>query len=282
MNGMKIVIDALAAKAEQAARQSARPEHLESDGLLHCDRCGGATQSRITILGELRTVRCICECEKKKLEDERKELLRAEQVQRIARLRASGFDKADMQEWTFDADDGQQPELMRAARKYCQEFNQFKTKGKGLLLYGTIGTGKTFTAACIANELISNGWPVLMTNFGRIINRMQERFEGRQEYLDSLNNYSLLIIDDLAAERDTEFMNEAVFSVIDTRYRAGLPLIITTNLQVSEMISEQAISKQRIYSRILERCHPIEVKGSDRRTEAAVSDYAETSRLLGL
>jgi DNA replication protein DnaC len=77
-------------------------------------------------------------------------------------------------------------------------------------------------------------------------------------------------------------MNEIVYSVIDARYRAALPLIVTTNISMQEMMNVTEISRQRIYSRILEKCHPIAVTGADRRKQSALSDYAEMNKLLGL
>lgn len=267
-------------KAEQNA--AGKKEHLGADGLLYCDICGEPTQCRVHVFGEERTVRCICQCDKDKLAEEEAQKARAEKLRRIERLRIEGFDRSEMQRWTFAADDQQQPKLRKAMQAYAENFYEFKESGKGLLLFGDVGTGKTFAAACVANALIDKGIPVLMTNFSRIINRIQSSFDGRQEFIDSLSGFDLLVIDDLAAERNTEYMNENVYAIIDARYRAGLPMIITTNLSAKTMMQEQDAARKRIYSRILERCHPIEVKGADRRVKAAISDFAEMNRKLGL
>ena len=65
-----------------------------------------------------------------------------------------------------------------------------------------------------------------MTNFSRILNALSGLYsEEKNQYIDSLNQYSLLIIDDLGIERSTEFALEQVFNVIDSRYRSKLPLI---------------------------------------------------------
>ena len=87
-------------------------------------------------------------------------------------------------------------------------------------------------------------------------------------------------LDDLETERNTEFVNEVTFEVIDGQYRAGKPLIITTNLTRKDMISAPDITKKRIYSRILEKCYPVEVNGNDRRKISLASDYAEMKKLL--
>lgn len=275
------VINEIAENAERNAK--GRKEHLNGfDGLLHCDICGDAVQTRVELFGEIKTVRCICQCDKARLAAEKAQAEQAELARRIQQYRADGFDRAEMGRWTFDTDDHKQPQLLRAMRAYADGFDDFKAAGKGLLLYGSVGSGKTFAAACVANALIDKGIPVLMTNFSRIINRIQASFDGRQEYIDSITAYPLLIIDDLAAERNTEFVNEVVFSVIDARYRTGLPLIITTNIDHETMMNETDIARRRIYSRIIERCHPIKVSGADRRAKAAVADFAEMQKRLGL
>lgn len=89
----------------------------------------------------------------------------------------------------------------------------------------------------------------------------------RDDYLDSLESYDLLIIDDFGTERDTEYMNEIVFQVIDARYRSGLPMILTSNITAEELGRPDDIKNQRIYSRILDRCIPIEFTGKDRRRD---------------
>ena len=75
-----------------------------------------------------------------------------------------------------------------------------------------------------------------MTNFSRILNTLTGmHFEDRNQFINSLNRYSLLIIDDLGIERNSDFALEQVFNVIDSRYRSKKPLIITTNLTLSEL-----------------------------------------------
>ena len=280
MDGIKNVFDTIAKSAEETAK--GRKEHLGADGLLVCDECGTPTECRVEVFGQERKVRCICKCDQARLDAEKRQKEQEQRRQRIERLRIQGFDRAEMQRWTFDTDDGQQPQVRQAMRVYADGFEGFRESGSGLLLYGSVGTGKTFAAACVANALIDRGVPVLMTNFSRIINRIQSSFEGRQEYLDSFSDFDLLIIDDLSAERQTEFVNEIVYSVIDARYRTGLPMIITTNISARDMERETDLARQRIYSRILERCHPIKVEGGDRRKKAMRDGFAEMQRRLGL
>ena len=89
-----------------------------------------------------------------------------------------------------------------------------KANASGLLIWGDVGTGKSFFAGCIANALLEKGIPVLMTNFSRILNTLTGmHFEDRNQFINSLNRYSLLIIDDLGIERNSDFALEQVFNV---------------------------------------------------------------------
>ena len=107
-----------------------------------------------------------------------------------------------------------------------------------------------------------------MTNFSRILNTLTGmHFEDRNQFINSLNRYSLLIIDDLGIERNSDFALEQVFNVIDSRYRSKKPLIITTNLTLSELNNAADIAHKRIYDRILERCIPVRINNRNIRQD---------------
>lgn len=279
-NAFENIIEQLEKKSEEASK----PENGDfvQDGLLYCGKCFTPKQCRIVLFGVERTPYCLCKCAAEARDKEQAEYKRREKLQEIQKLRRLGFPDVDMIRWTFDNDDGTNEKLSTAARNYVANFEEMKKRGKGLLLFGKVGAGKTFAAACIANALIDSGVPCLVTNFARLVNTISGMYDGKQDYIDGLNRFDLLVIDDLASERDTEYMGEIVQNIIDSRYRAGLPLIITTNLTAEELKHPSEIRKQRIYSRLFEMCVPVEVIHKDRRKEKLITDYDEMNELLGL
>ena len=157
-----------------------------------------------------------------------------------------------------------------SARAYVENWKEAYKSNIGLLLFGDVGTGKSFFAGCIANALLDQDVPVLMTNFPTILNRLTGMFsEDRSEFIASFDEYDLLIIDDLGVERSTEYAMEQMFFVIDSRYRSRRPMIITTNLKLAELKNPPDLAHARIYDRILERCAPILFDGKNFREENA-------------
>ena len=287
----------------------------EADGLLYCGICHTKKQTEIELFGEVHKPFCVCKCEAEKIERENAERKRRElesdyRVQksvvdskykllswlnarnysispmlaseRIKLMREVCFSEDDLSGWTFANADSESEKAIIAARNYVDKFDTFKEQGKGIVFYGDVGTGKSFAAACIANALIDRGILVHMTNFARIANTVQGLFEGRQEYYDSFNRFPLLILDDLAAERKTEYMQEIVFQIIDARIRSGRPLIVTTNLTSEELKRPSEIAYKRTFSRLLEMCHPVKVEGADKRKLKLKSNFEAMNNLLGI
>ena len=276
---MQPIIDSMV-KASEALKDA--EDYIGPDGLVWCGKCNTPKQTRVEFMGKIRTPYCLCKCMTEKRDAEEAAWRRQQELDRVRRMRRMGFPDAEMARWTFERDDHQNEHLSTVAHKYVDNFSEMRKRGKGLLLFGDVGRGKSFMAACIANALIDQGHPCLVTNFARLTNTLHGMYSGKQEYIDGLDNFELLVIDDLASERDTEYMQETVTSIIDARYRSGKPLIITTNLTAQELKSPTDMRKQRIYSRLFEMCVPFEVQGQDRRKQRLKSEYDEMADLLGL
>lgn len=144
-------------------------------------------------------------------------------------------------------------------------------KNIGVLLFGPVGAGKSFAASCICNELLERRVSVAATSFARVLNVLQNNFVGRQEALDRLGRFQLLFIDDLGAERGSEFSLEQVFAAIDSRYRAQKPVVITTNLTLTQLENPENMSYARIFDRVLEMC-PIRLCVSDPSRRKGLAD----------
>lgn len=245
-------------------------EYLAPDGLLHCKKCGTPRQTIIQPFDKPLVVRCRCQCQA--------EAAKQEEAARKAReleeqYRSVGISDPVLRCATFEASTYQSPE-MDFAREYVAKFPTMLERGMGLLILGDVGTGKTYLAACVANALLRQGVPVLMTSLGRILGNMPGITSGEQgRYLDSFNRFQLLIIDDLGVERDTPYVLEQVYSLVDNRYRSRLPLIITTNLTPEELRNPQRLDRERIYDRILERCYPLTVNSRQVRKERAGANW---------
>ena len=275
---MEEVIDSLIEGIIQKAPK-AENTYMSADGLLYCSKCNQKTETIIKhpFTGEARKVPCRCGCRTEM--DDFKDRQKREELERKKRI---CFAESNMFNWTFANDDGKNAKISNAMKKYVENFPDFKKEGKGLLLYGTVGTGKSYFAACIANALIDEGYNVLMTNFTRVLTILTDNKTDKQAYIDGMNRYTLLIIDDLGAERSTDYAKEQVFGLIDARYRSGLPFVITTNLTAEELRKPQDIGYTRIYDRILERCFPIQITGESRRNREGKESYLDIKEKLGL
>lgn len=166
------------------------------------------------------------------------------------------------------------------ARFYVESWETMQAENIGYLFWGGVGTGKSYLAACIANALMEKEVAVRMTNFATILNDLAASFEGRNEYISRLCSYPLLILDDFGMERGTEYGLEQVYSVIDSRYRSGKPLIATTNLTLEELQHPQDTPHARIYDRLTSMCAPVRFTGSNFRKETAQEKLERLKQLM--
>lgn len=163
-------------------------EYIGENGLLFCSVCRTPKQCRVNMLGQPAVVPCICQCEKERLEKEKKRQEAEELQRRIQRLKANGIQEKHLLDWRFDVAENT-GDILRA-RKYVENWQKVKAENLGLLLWGAVGTGKSFIAACIANALLEQGVPVLMTNFSKILNQMGGMYsDDRYQYIASFSHY---------------------------------------------------------------------------------------------
>ena len=248
--------------------------------ILRCEVCGEELFfPEAEFLGRKITMKRACRCQREERERQENERLQMEQSYRREKARNYCFSEYQgYMSCTFETDDMQEPGLSRQMRNYADNFGRFLKDGNGLLFCGNVGAGKTFYSACIANKLIDDGYSVMFSNFVTMIHRIQDETYKGLKIMDEIRKCDLLIIDDLGVERDTEFMREHVYNIIDTRYRMGKPIIVSTNLTGDELKNPKDVTSSRIYSRIMERCLPIVFNGPNRRKRNA--NYQEMLEML--
>lgn len=263
---------------------AAEPEDYRVDGILYCGKCH--TSKEILVPEEqarqlgLRSnhfsVRCACS--RAKLEEKDARAQELAHRKKVEQLKKDCFGTADaMREWTFENDDGSNPK-MEYIHNFVDRWEEVCEKGLGLLIWGGIGTGKSFAAACIANALIEQGVSVIMMKLSDYIDSPQEE---RQALLKQMGNCKLLIIDDFGVEYNHEYVQKEIYKVIDHRYENGKPLIITTNLPLSVFDNPENDNEKRVFSRLQEMCSQrILFDGEDRRKIFAKENRAKMTKLL--
>lgn len=281
---MKDILGALA--PAMSRDNAAEDDQYTEDGLRICAKCGERKQTWFEVKGLIarNKVPCMCRCEREKLEAEEAARKQEEQYRLIQQYRNRGLTDEQYKACTFDADDGTDEEASTTCRRYVERWQRMQESNTGLILWGDVGGGKTFLAACVANALIDKGIPATMTTIPRLVAAITKDFgKDREEVLYMVANAPLLVLDDVGTERNTEYNNEQVYEIINARYKAKKPLIITTNLTMTEMKSETDEAKKRIYDRIVEMCpYPQKVTSTGRRQRIAKSKYEAAKELLGL
>ncbi len=277
------VVDEVLKKLEKATNEGikAADDYIDDDtGLLMCGQCHTKKQKKISFLGEERIVGCLCRCAAEKLEKEREEYRVKEELLNIQKMKSAGLQDRTFYNYTFDRCDASQENAIYAER-YVEHFSEMVQTGQGLLFWGNVGTGKTFLAGCIANALLEQKIPVLMTSFPKILNALGGLYSSeRNAYLASLNRYTLLVIDDMGIERESQYTVETIYTVIDERYKSGKPFIITTNIQLDALKNPQDVEHARIYDRIMEKCMPVYFGGRNYRSELGQENRVAVKKVL--
>lgn len=123
-------------------------DYIGPDGLMYCGECRTKKQHKVTIFGKERIVPVLCACRAEEREKEMEEIERREKIDAIRKAKNACIHDKALINCTFENDDGSLP-LIASARKYVETWPKRKENNNGLLLWGDVGTGKSFYAACI-------------------------------------------------------------------------------------------------------------------------------------
>jgi DNA replication protein DnaC len=125
--------------------------------------------------------------------------------------------------------------LASAHRDACRFVAEYPVENKGLLLIGPIGVGKTHLAVGIIRELIvEKGIPCLFYDYRELLKQIQNSYNASVqttefEVLRPVLQSEVLVLDELAAARSTEWVEDMVSHILNTRYNERRTTIITTN-----------------------------------------------------
>nr|WP_068792316.1 ATP-binding protein [Brevibacillus laterosporus] len=244
----------------------------------HCKRV--VPKKEVEIFGKKKLVQPICECEAKAAKEEMRRFTEHQQRKEIERRFSISALGKRFEESTFDTFIQREGSEMafKQAKKYAFEFEQ--SGSLSLMLWGTYGNGKSRLAASVANYLKESGKTVVFQSVPELLERIRHTFnkknaETEQQIMTALLQCDLLILDDIGAEKVTDWVNDVLFRVIDGRYRKQLPTLYTSNLKPSELDEKLG---SRIYDRILETCIPIQNKASSYRRVQAEERFEQFRR----
>lgn len=268
------------------------------DGLLFCGKCHTQKQCRPFPDNPECLVYCACKC-KIDEQDEYERRQKAVEIESARRRCFIGDDGhvTDDIENTFAADKYNDTQL-QYVKKFAEnvsaelqkeldarnamladkpQFVEYERPDYPmLLLFGTNGTGKSFLAACACNALIDAGFTAHFTSISRIEKDLFGT-ENKSKVFAEIMRCDMIVIDDFGAERQTEYMGEIAFNVIDCIIRENKPCIITSNLTNEEFANPLNAQNKRVYSRIMKKAIPIVFKGEDRR-KAAMKENRESKK----
>jgi DNA replication protein DnaC len=185
----------------------------------------------------------------------------------MARRRARGVASAIPRKYrtvSFDAPpisdmarDPQRAPVYRAVKEFVDGIDERLTEGEGLWLMGDVGTGKTSLAMLVSKAAVEAGHTVAIYSLPRLLSRIRRTYDaeaGEQSYLEffeRLTEVDLLHIDDLGAEKRSDWVLEQLYAIVNERYETQRSVVVTTNLRQEEL--EEQIGPRTV-SRLIEIC----------------------------
>jgi len=241
-----------------------------------CKRCGASVPPKnVPILGWRQQNHCdACssilaeEREKREMEEHRK--MTTENF-----LARSGIMRGILAQMTFENFNSQLAgKAYEIAKEYAESFGRETTSG--LMLYGKAGSGKTHLACAITRNIIEQ--KQIQVRFTRIVDLLAEirktfddneqyRTENESELIHRYTSVPLLIIDDLGAEKTTDWVRQILYQIVDERWIEQKPIIVTSNLNLEEL---EARFEERIASRVAGMCRLVESRDYDYRIKKPI------------
>jgi DNA replication protein DnaC len=160
------------------------------------------------------------------------------------------------------------PAVVAATRRFADAIDERLDAGRGLWFMGPVGTGKTTLAMLVSKAALKAGRSVAIYSLPRLLNDIRDTHRPDRSHLDLLDRLSavdLLHIDDVGAERTTDWVLEELYSIVNARYEDQRSMVVTTNILDREALCEQIT--ERTVSRLTEMCDEVPLLGHDRRMD---------------
>jgi DNA replication protein DnaC len=160
------------------------------------------------------------------------------------------------------------PAIVSAVRRYASTIDDQLDAGRGLWFMGNPGTGKTTLAMLVSKAALDAGRTVAIYSLPRLLSEIRDVFRADGSFvglLDRLTEVDLLHIDDLGAEQTTEWVLEALYSIVNARYEDERSIVLTTNCMDRDELCQQITP--RTVSRLTEMCDELPLLGHDHRMD---------------
>jgi DNA replication protein DnaC len=160
------------------------------------------------------------------------------------------------------------PQVVAAARRFGNRIDEHLDAGRGLWFMGPVGTGKTTLAMLVSKAALAAGRSVAIYSLPRLLNEIRDTHRAERSHVDLLDRLTavdLLHVDDVGAERTTDWVLEELYSIVNARYEDQRSMVITTNILDRDALCEQIT--ERTVSRLTEMCDELPLHGHDRRMD---------------
>jgi DNA replication protein DnaC len=164
--------------------------------------------------------------------------------------------------------------VVREVRRYVEAVETNLDGGRGVWFTGDVGTGKTTLAMLVSRAALDAGRSVAIYSLPRLLAEIRKTFDEDADrsylgLLERLTSVDLLHIDDVGAERTSEWVLEQLYALVNARYENERAIVITTNLPHDKLIEQIG---ERTVSRLIEICgDPLPLYGHDRRMDLRAS-----------
>jgi DNA replication protein DnaC len=218
------------------------------------DRCDGSG----FVVDTEHNVATVCDCRAQRIDGRRTRDLSGVVPKRY---RGVSFDRPPVTEIA--------PAVVTQIRRYVRNLEVNLETGRGLWLFGDVGTGKTTLAMLVSQEALNTGHDVAIYSLPRLLAEIRMTFDDASErsyvdLLDRLGSVTLLHLDDLGAEKTSPWVLEQLYAIVNARYEEQRAMLVTTNLSREDLVEQIG---ERTVSRLEEMCDVLPLHGADQRQQ---------------